>query len=107
MKRGSESTITIGSSKSALVDALHSLENVLGLTRISGVCAKIIIIINLLGYKYTKCLLSSGNIILKSWQTRKIQNFIKDVHVEKYIFCFRNITFELLNPKWLQVHIKI
>ena len=35
MKRGggSESTITIGPSKSVLVYALHSLENVLGLAR--------------------------------------------------------------------------
>ena len=42
---GSESTIIVGPSKSVLVYALHSLEYVLGLTRCSGVCAKIIIII--------------------------------------------------------------
>ena len=41
---GSEFTIFIGQSKSALVYALHSLDNVLGLER-SGVCAKIIIIL--------------------------------------------------------------
>ena len=40
---GSESPIIIGSSKSVLVYALHTLENVLG--PISGACAKIIIII--------------------------------------------------------------
>ena len=40
---GSASTIIIGPSKSVLVYALHSVDNVLGLTRFSGVRDKIII----------------------------------------------------------------
>ena len=43
---GSESTIIVGPSKSVLIYALHNLEYVLGLFPISGVRAKIIIIID-------------------------------------------------------------
>ena len=42
---GSESTIIIGPSKSVLVYALHSLEYVLGPCPISGVRAKLILIL--------------------------------------------------------------
>ena len=54
---GSESTIIVGPSKSVLVYALNSLEYVLG--PISGVRAKIIIIIKKKNYYVIECPLSS------------------------------------------------
>ena len=42
---GSESTIIIGPSKSVLVYALHSLENVLGLVRFRVFVAKLLLLL--------------------------------------------------------------